>query len=475
MEKKKVVIFGAGITGLTAGWKLSEKGYDIEILEKKSNVGGLADNTKKWGISFDTTPHAFHAHSEICFKKFNRLMKDELVSYTKHVELKQKGKYVRYPLTPLNMFFSLNFFSAINCGFSLVYARLKNRIFNNLDDSSAESWIINRYGMPLYNLVFKDYTSKVWGVEPSKLATNFARLKIPNISFVDLFMRLFANPKKFFGHTYKDAPAIMELYYPKKGGIGRISDKLCEKIEKNGGKVHLNTKIEKINLKGNQVESVCYKRKDGSLKEVKADYYFSTIPIAILVEMIEKENSEVLLAARDLKYRDLIATHFLINKKRVFIPQSTYFPANTFFNRASDIQSFDRNFKPKDKTILTAEITCQKGDKYWNMDEKEFLNNVIQDLEREGVVKKKEIIDASLVKIPHAYPRYDIGYEKNIIKIINRFKEISNLLIGGRQGLFRYLDMDVCFETGLLIADKIEHNDFDFKKEETNIDSILLS
>ena len=44
--KGKIAIIGAGITGLSAAWKLSEKGYDVEILEMDPLVGGLAKTIK---------------------------------------------------------------------------------------------------------------------------------------------------------------------------------------------------------------------------------------------------------------------------------------------------------------------------------------------------------------------------------------------------------------------------------------------
>jgi len=474
MKKKKAIILGAGITGLTAGWKLSEKGYDVEILEKSDHIGGLSDNTTKWGLTFDTTPHGFHVHNEMCLKEFIGLMGDELVSDVKHVELKYMGKYVRYPLTPFNMFFSLNFLSAINCGINLLYVKIRN-IIHQPEDSSAEDWMINRYGKPLYNIVFKDYTEKIWGLKPSELSPNFSRLKIPNISFLDLFIRVFFSPKKFWGRSHKDAPAIIRFYYPKKGGIIRISERLVEKIKENGGKIHFNVDLKKIELKDNKVQSVLYEDKDKVIKRIGTDCCFSTIPIDSLIELIEDhKDSEVLSSAKRLEYRSLLVVHFLINKNRIFNPQSVYYPTDTIFNRLTDHRSYDRYFEPKDKTVLTVEITCQKDDKIWNMDKKKLLDRVIQDLENENVVKKEEIINSSITKIHHAYPRYDLRYEERMLKVLNRLRQLENLFAGGRQGIFRYLDMDVCFETGLIIADKIENNNFDFKKEKLDIESVIL-
>ena len=56
---KKVIILGAGITGLSSGWKLSEKGFDVTILEKDPEIGGLAKTINFKNNLVDLGPHSF--------------------------------------------------------------------------------------------------------------------------------------------------------------------------------------------------------------------------------------------------------------------------------------------------------------------------------------------------------------------------------------------------------------------------------
>ncbi len=60
MENKKTIILGAGITGLTAAWKLAKNGYDIIVIEKENQVGGLAGTIDWDGWKFDFGAHSFH-------------------------------------------------------------------------------------------------------------------------------------------------------------------------------------------------------------------------------------------------------------------------------------------------------------------------------------------------------------------------------------------------------------------------------
>ena len=64
---KKIVIIGAGPTGLVTAHSLSEKtNYDIKIFEANSVVGGLASSGTIDGMSYDCGPHIFHSgHDDI--------------------------------------------------------------------------------------------------------------------------------------------------------------------------------------------------------------------------------------------------------------------------------------------------------------------------------------------------------------------------------------------------------------------------
>ncbi len=51
--KKKVLIIGAGLSGLTTALRLSSQGYEVEIVEKHHQAGGRLNQLKKDGFTFD--------------------------------------------------------------------------------------------------------------------------------------------------------------------------------------------------------------------------------------------------------------------------------------------------------------------------------------------------------------------------------------------------------------------------------------
>ena len=74
---KKAIIIGGGVTGLSIAWKLSEKGYEVKVIEKDEFIGGLARSIKMGNYFFDIGPHAFTTKDEEIFKKVMDLFKSE--------------------------------------------------------------------------------------------------------------------------------------------------------------------------------------------------------------------------------------------------------------------------------------------------------------------------------------------------------------------------------------------------------------
>jgi len=56
---KSVLVVGGGLGGLATALRLAKKGYNVEIIEKNSQVGGRLNQIKKDGFTFDTGPSFF--------------------------------------------------------------------------------------------------------------------------------------------------------------------------------------------------------------------------------------------------------------------------------------------------------------------------------------------------------------------------------------------------------------------------------
>jgi protoporphyrinogen oxidase len=110
---------------------------------------------------------------------------------------------------------------------------------------------------------------------------------------------------------------------------------------------------------------------------------------------------------------------------------------------------------PEGKTHIVSEYFCFEGDDIWNSSNEDLISITIEQLERLGFLKKSEVIDGSVVKVPKAYPLFEIGYMEHYVKIMRYLKNFKNLHIIGRGGMFRYYNMDHAIESGIEVAEDI--------------------
>src|SRR3990167_3286736 len=99
--KKKVVILGAGITGLSVAHTLISNGFTVHIIEKDKKVGGIIKGFKVGRYTFDHGPHAILTRNRAAFDQFRALIKNDFISIgERKAGVYFKGKHYQYPLKP---------------------------------------------------------------------------------------------------------------------------------------------------------------------------------------------------------------------------------------------------------------------------------------------------------------------------------------------------------------------------------------
>ena len=125
-SKKKIIILGAGATGLSAGLRLIDKKYDVIILEKAEHPGGLAKTITRGEYRLDIGPHHLFSQNEDILKEIIDLFeKDELAIFNRDARLYFHDRYLDYPLTAKNVLFHMGFKNAFLCSTSYIWAVVK--------------------------------------------------------------------------------------------------------------------------------------------------------------------------------------------------------------------------------------------------------------------------------------------------------------------------------------------------------------
>ena len=98
-------------------------------------------------------------------------------------------------------------------------------------DDSFEDWVSNRFGRRLFELFFKSYTEKLWGVPTTEIRAEWAAQRIKGLSFFS------AAKAAFFGNKgNKVKSLISEFHYPR-FGPGQMWEAMSDAIEEEGGDV----------------------------------------------------------------------------------------------------------------------------------------------------------------------------------------------------------------------------------------------
>jgi protoporphyrinogen oxidase len=165
---KRVAILGAGLTGLTLANILVEKGHMVTVFEKEETVGGLARTFGFDGQLYDLGPHEFCTNNQGLIALLKDILADDFLVCHKRSAQFFMGRFIDYPVKPMHFLSQVDKLLLIKIFAELVYYRFKNLVCESMD-YSFEHWVTNRFGATMYELYFKPYTEKVWGLDPGLL------------------------------------------------------------------------------------------------------------------------------------------------------------------------------------------------------------------------------------------------------------------------------------------------------------------
>ncbi len=428
MKKKTIAILGAGITGLATAYYLS-KNYKVIVLEKSNDIGGMSYSFEHKGFTLDYGPHKIYTQLPGILDEIKKVIPLRRIKKKNKIYL--KGNYFNFPLSIKEIALKMPF-----TAFSGVMDIIKNKL-----GKKSGSYLENRFGSTLYNLVFKNYAEKIWDA-PEKLDVELAKRRVSMSSFFDLVKSILFKDSKKISADY--------FYYPN-NGMKQLIDALREKIEKDDGKILTNADIKEMLSDEHGIKEIRIKN-----ETIKPDFVISTIPLSDLACLLNQENDSV----KSLCYRDVNMIYFLINKKKILKDNWIFFPEKEFlFHRISEQKSFSPDTAPESKSVLIAETTKQAS--------KENLDKIKRQLIKLGIFRESEIEEIFVKTLIKAYPLYYKGFKEELNKTISGLEKFDNLLTIGRHGLFNYNNMDHCWDMAKKTAEYIEKGSD--KKEWKNI------
>jgi len=450
---QKMIILGAGISGLSLAWRLGSQGLNVHVLEANSTVGGLAGTLRQDGYCMDIGPHSFFSDDTEILNIGLKLFNNRLIPRPRQVKFLYQDRYLDYPLTAESVLFQMGLWSGICAALSFIKSKLIYRKRSSVRDEeeTVEAWAIQNFGEHLYRTFFKPYTEQFWKMPCSELSSR----TIPTHTRMSFFNTLRLLLLKPIGKT--DSSLIeremLPTYYPDTG-FAEIAERVADAGRKAGVQIQLNSRaigVDEFPGEGIRVRYEC----NGALKEIEGSQVVSTIPLNQFVKMLSPSAPpEVLASADRLDYRSLIALGMVTEKQNI-LNCSYIYVLDRPYNRISDMNEFSPATSPEGENILMVEIPCLRNSVAWLASKEELFDMCIGSLAKDGFLAPGDVKRLLLVKAPHAYPIYSKDYARNLKRLLDHISERKGISTLGRAGEFIYMDIDKCMRKAFDFAETL--------------------
>lgn len=461
----KVIIVGAGPAGLTAAAELIENGHRVVVLEKDPEyVGGIARTVHYKDYRFDIGGHRFFSKSDEITQWWKRRLPDDFIKVRRLSRIFYNGTFFDYPLKAFNALFGLGVWTSLLCVLSYVWAR----ICPIKPEKSFADWVSNRFGRRLFNIFFKTYTEKVWGMPCDQINADWAAQRIKGLSLVSAIWNALVPQRKKGGGTIKTLIDAFE--YPRLGP-GMMWEKTRDDIRKSGNHVLLGMNVVRIHRDGNRVLSVITRDANKVETEWAADQFIISMPLRETIRAIVPSLG---LAAQDaankLTYRDFLTVALMVKKSNLFPDNWIYVhDASVKLGRIQNFNNWSPEMVPGNGvTCLGLEYFCFENDDLWAMSDADLIALGTRELSQLGLVNATDVFDGAVVRMPKAYPIYDPEYSRTVETLRQELGQLENLQVVGRNGMHKYNNQDHSMMTALLAARNISGAHFNLWQVNTD-------
>lgn len=497
-KSKTAIIIGAGPAGLTAAHELLTR-TDINpiVLERSDYLGGISRTFNYRGNRMDIGGHRF-------FSKSDRVMN----WWLQHMPIYRNGNgtgQIQYhgmvrplpapssgtavsPRSDLVMlirkrksriYFLRSFFDypisltpdtlrklglprTIRIAGSYVWSAL----FPKKNVQNLEQFFINRFGKELYFTFFKSYTEKVWGVPCNEISAEWGEQRIKGLSVsksILHFLKRRFRSKEDIAQRETETSLIEQFLYPK-FGPGQLWESVADKVSNMGGQILLKHQVVGIQCCGSRVLSVTTMNEHGQKQTHSGDYVFSTMPVKELIRSLDSPvPSQVTEVSDGLQYRDFITVGLLVKQLQVTEAGKKLIDDNWIYIQEPDVtagrlQIFN-NWSPymvanPDHVWIGVEYFCYESDSLWKKTDAEMSAFAAEELERIGIIDRRDLLDSVVLRMPKTYPAYFGTYQRfgEVREFVDRFE---NLFLIGRNGMHRYNNQDHSMLTAMSAVDNI--------------------
>jgi protoporphyrinogen oxidase len=436
-------VLGAGPAGLTGAWVLARRGVKAVVFEADGEVGGIAKTVEFNGYRFDLGGHRFFTKLKPIERLWEEMLGDDFLTRSRMSRIYYHGSFFSYPLQARDVLRGLGVIESARCIVS--YAAGQMRLLRG-EPRTFEEWVAGKFGKRLYDIFFRTYSEKVWGVPGSQIGAEWAAQRIRNFS---LGMAI----RDMLGLRRAHVTTLIEQFRYPRLGPGQMWQEFASRLEGEGIPVRLHERCVSIQHDAELVRRVVI-GENGTRSEYEVDAVLSTLPLRELVRALDPPPPPAVVeAAERLRYRGLCLVAVATSQPEPFPDNWIYLhDPDTRAGRVQNFGAWSEDMVVPGTTCLGVEYFCDEGDAMWELPSDEAVQLAVGELSRIGLLDPEQVLDGVKIRVAGAYPVYDEQYQENVSTIRGYLATLGNLQTAGRNGLHRYNNQDHSMWTAILAA-----------------------
>jgi protoporphyrinogen oxidase len=451
----RVVCIGAGPAGLTAAYLLTQAGIPVTVLEADPlYVGGISRTATYKGFAFDIGGHRFFSKSEEVENLWTEMLGDDFLNRPRKSRIYYRGKLFDYPLRAWDALTKLGVFEATRCVASYGMARIV-RIKN---PKNFQDWVTDKFGRRLFEIFFRTYTEKVWGMKCTEISADWAAQRIKGLSLSKAIYHALLPQKKAGTPRGEIIKTLVDSFrYPRRGP-GMLWEAAAAKITAGGGQILMGREVTAIAYEDGRYR-VTARSADGTDITIEAAHVISTMPMHRLATALTPSlPPHVAAAARSLRYRDFLVVALILKDRQLFDDNWIYIhDPDVKVGRIQNFKSWSPEMVPEPGLNgYGLEYFCFEGDGLWTASDTALIAQATAELVQLGLAEATDIVDGTVVRQPKAYPVYDGDYQDRVSDIRAELAaHYPNLHLVGRNGMHKYNNQDHAMMTAMLTVKNI--------------------
>jgi protoporphyrinogen oxidase len=457
-SKKEVVVIGAGPAGLTAAYTLLKRAagdVGVTVIEADPEyVGGLSRTVSYKGFHFDIGGHRFFSKSKEIEDLWTEILPHDMLERPRSSRIFYRGKFFSYPLKAGEAFFKLGPVESLLCLASYIKARL----FPVAEPKSFEDWVSNQFGRRLFRIFFKTYTEKVWGMSCREISADWAAQRIKGLSLATAIKNALVPDKSAPGASSVKT-LINSFRYPRRGP-GMMWEACAGKVKALGGELVMGRRVTQCAWDDERKSwLITTQDAEGSERQFRAHHVISSAPLRSLARSLSPSISEQSVSAADgLRYRDFLLVALILKDRGLFSDNWIYIhDPGVRVGRIQNFKSWSPEMVPDPSlNCYGMEYFCFEGAGLWSSDDSALVRVATAELERIGLCRAGDVVDACVVRQRKAYPVYDETYAANVETLRAELEQrFPTLHVAGRNGMHKYNNQDHAMMTAILCAENV--------------------